>query len=362
MSVHATIRVTSATKTEVEEFARFSSSQSLPQRVCDVEHIEWKHLRCPLGASTAIDLVENNEVRGRLWVTFRHWRLGNQIVVMGHPQDLLVDQQHRLLKDIVRLIEEAFSNSLDDSGIMYHGSNPNSEGLYRRIFRSKPILNLRASVVPLSPTLLIYRFLSKKRGDFNSILDLGYRRFLRVLNSMLNRKTILKNFETINDLEDVFIKFEECEPCSAVRSREYFEWRFNRDKSSPYVVKLICVNNQTVGYTVWSDTSAFGFRARVLIDIVWLEKRTWFNRLRFCLSIATHSNNDVDLIVFISNHNNSTLRKLSSFPMIVIPRSMMPQAIPIFLRFEERKIGKSSSIIEDYFGRCYFTMSDLDFF
>jgi hypothetical protein len=358
----ANIRTRSAAEVNVEEFVKLSISQKLPDRVCNAVHVKWKHLRSPFGASTAIDLVEKEEVFGRLWVTYRHWKLNNELLLMGHPQDLLVDTRNRALKDVVGLIECAFSKSLSESGMMYHGANPNSEGLYGRIFRSRPNFHLQASVFPVSPLLLVFNLVTKSGGNSPSIFDLAYRQILRAINWMFRGTRLLRDLESINDLENIFRRFNESEAFSAVRSKEYFDWRFSQDATSPYVVKCICVRGEIVGYVVWSDTSAYDIRARVLIDIVWLEKKSPINRFRLWISIADYSNKNVDLIVFISNQNNPALRKVSSMPMIIIPKKMMPQAIPIYLRLDQSRIDGNPAFIENQFRKSYFTLSDLDFF
>lgn len=358
----ANIRTISATEVNVEEFLKLSISQKLPDRVCNADHVKWKHLQSPFGASTAIDLVEKEEVFGRLWVTYRHWKLNNEFLQMGHPQDLLVDTRKRALNDVVGLIECAFSRSLSESGMMYHGANPNSEGLYKRIFRSRPNFHLQASVFPVSPLLLVSNLVTKRGGNSPSIFDIGYRKILRAINWMFRGTRLLRDLESINDLENIFRRFNESEVFGAVRSKEYFDWRFSQDTTTPYVVKCICIRDQIVGYVVWSDTSAYGFRARVLIDVVWIEKKSLINRFRLWISIADYSNKNIDLIVFISNQNNSALRKVSSIPMLIVPKKLMPQAIPIYLRLDQSRAGSNPLFIENQFRKSYFTLSDLDFF
>lgn len=357
----ADIRTRSATEIDVEEFVRLSVSQKLPVRVCNPVHVKWKHLQSPFGASIALDIVEKEEVVGRLWVTYRHWKLNEQFLQVGHPQDLLVVTK-RPLTDVIDLIKHAFSMSLSGSGMMYHGANPNSEDLYRRIFRSKPTFHLQASVFPVSPILLGSNLATKKGKKTQSNLDLGYRKILGAITWIFRGTRLLRDLQSIKDLDNIFRRFNESEMFGAVRSREHFEWRFTQDATTQYAIKCIWIRDEIVGYVVWSDTTAFDTRARVVIDIVWIERRNWINRFRFWLSIANYSNENVDLIVFISNRNNSVLRQVSSMPMIIVPKKMMPQAIPVYLRLDKKRRASDLLSIEDQFRTSYFTLSDLDFF
>jgi hypothetical protein len=355
------IRIRKATLLDVEEFVSTSQAEGLPSRVCDPIHIAWKHLESPDTSSTAVDLVKNEDVVGRLWVSRRQWLVDGIQVSMGHPQDLLILKGGRSLREIADLINAAFNTALSGSGIMYHGSNENSDGIYRRMYRTKESFFLQASVIAIAPFSLLFRqkgwFLNTNR----IFLDEVIRRFFNWLESILKGDLTLRTLEESRELSKIIEEFRLVEPCAAIRSEEFFNWRFKMDPSSDYVVRVIQIKNQEVGYVVWTDVIAFGVKARVVVDIVWIKSLTRINKVKFWLTVVAFNNLEFELLLFISNWENRTLRSIGSFPLIKVPKRFMPQEIPVYLRTDPEVLPKTQ-IVHQQFQSAYFTLSDLDFF
>ena len=355
------IRIRKASLLDVEEFIRTSRAEGLPSKVCDPVHIAWKHLESPDDASTAVDLLKNEEVLGRLWVTRRQWLIDGIQVSMGHPQDLLILHGGRSLREIADLINAAFNTALSGGGIMYHGSNENSDDIYRRMYRTTESFFLQASVIAIAPISLLSRqkdwFFATKR----IFLDEGIRRFLNWLESIVRSDLTLRTLEESRELSKILGEFRLAEPCAAIRSEEFFNWRFKMDPNSDYVVRIIQVKNQDVGYVVWTDVTAFGVKARVVVDIVWTKSLTRINRIKLWLTVLAYNNSEFELLLFISNWENRTLRSIGSFPLIKVPNRFMPQEIPVYLR-TDADVMPHSQIAHQQFQSAYFTLSDLDFF
>ena len=354
------IRVREASVAEVTEFVRLSSEGGLPSLVCDVGHVAWKHLTSPTGASIAVDILSDDVVCGRLWVTRRNWQIQEHQIMIGVPQDLLITQENRSLREIADLINTAFRIATDVGGVMFHGSNPNSDKLYKQLYRSVESFRLRASVIPIAPLSLWYRLIRKKELS-NTFIDRMFRSILSAILLMLRGNVVLSAKHLSDELSDVFRLFGLSEACTAVRDEDFFRWRFQTDKSTTYTIRTIQIKNQIVGYVVWTDTMAFRVRARVVIDIVCIRPISLLDRIRLWLQVAAHDNSAIDLLLFIANFENPTLRRIASLPLLRVPSRLMPQIIPIYVRGDNKTINFAKKE-PNWFRTAYFTLSDLDFF
>lgn len=345
----------------VFEFVALSQSENQVSHLQDVRHVRWKYEMRPDCESLAIDLVDGVTVVGRLWLSGRSWIINGHNLVVGQPSDLLIATTHREFRNLATLVRETFRMATKYGNLYYHGSNPNSEPLYRTFFKRQPTLSLGVCICPLRPLRLMGALFGGVSSNDKKQKDLTVRPSLpvRIISYFLGNTKI--SFETMasdSEVRSFEVRFHSEQPASADRRSNWRSWRFHEDSGTSYLTKWIRVEKNVVGYVTWTDARYRAANVRVIVDIAIqndVGKRETIaiiaNLMRGCA---------LDGLLFMGNAANRTLSRFMRLPFVKVPKRLLPQSVNFY--FRKTSDGIDNDADSEFIRRSYLTLYDLDFF
>ena len=158
--------------------------------------------------------------------------------------------------------------------------------------------------------------------------------------------------------ESIIESFHQNQSFASRRSTRDREWRYSGAGIFSYQIQWFKSGNSPIGYLVWSDREVNGIRGRFIIDIVFGENLSKFSRLTmWSRAIKIAIAEDPHALFFFYNSKCDTLRNLSGFPLVRVKRSLLPQQIPIFIRYrDDLQVLDANSLMS----KGYFVLADFD--
>ena len=323
------------------------------------DHIRWKHLNSPFGASTFVRAVSFGKTVGRVLLQPRTFYSATQKYQVACAMDMLVLRRFRSpSSNFINLIKA--SDGMPNFDFVYHTANEITHGLYGRLLRFPNPFSLDSYGFPLRIAGLLS---SVTRRRINAIdwLTAPFRWLVGVLALAFKALAQLDiSQQPISD-EQLESLFQNCLRQSGpllARTNEYLKWRFGDVSNCPGEIFRIDRKGQLIGYIVTRQVEMEGLKHLVLMDFL-LEPDTTF-RSQFALRLwllRSAITVKVDTFFTMVNSCNPMAHKFIGFPLMRIPDKVLPHATPIFIRrFHDQKgeFKTDSSL--------HFTLADLDYF
>jgi len=342
----------------VNEFVTLSLREYEEGHTLSPAAVRWRHKRNPTRESIAVVLRSESRAIGRIWVQFRHWVLRDRNVVLASPIDFLVEERERNVTSFLQLFSVASRVVRENADGLFHTSNPITDGLYKKLFKLKPITELSAVAIPIRPISLMRRPAQSKL--------LRKSLHLRVIGNILSRCLQLLRVRLTTGVEPddsvkeaISNKFYASQQFCSIRSPELLRWRFEGADEFDYKVIWLYEGRECLGYVAVSSRDIDGKRVLFVVDLM-LSRQVQSREVRqlwlIVFQIATEL--DRDLVTYFYNPKNPTQKKYARFPMVRVPRRMMPQRIPIFVKIDPREFDAEADLYSLSSG--YFTLFDLD--
>ena len=344
----------------IEDFVEFSKSEYKSGSAINLESIKWRHLNSPAGPSTSVQL--HNDVRqiARIWVQSNYWRLSQNELRVASPIDLLIDPGFRKTQVFISIFNSGMKTALSDADLVLHTSNPLTDDLYRKLLKLSPITDLDGAIFPLRPIELLSKRIGITLPKMLKIFDTFFKWLVLLMTTVLRGDLRVTAVPETNIQESIIENFHLTQSFASRRSAQDREWRYSGAGSFSYQIQWFKSGNSPIGYLVWSDREINGIKGRFIIDVVFGENLSKYTRIiMWSRAINIAIANGVHALFFFYNSKCDTLRSLSGFPMVRVKRSLLPQQIPIFVRYrEDRTVPDADSLMS----KGYFVLADLDMF
>lgn len=339
---------------EVEKFTLFSKTFYENNETTNQYHNTNKF--CEYEDHSSYHLKNNSLsiLKGRAVLSERSLYLNGKKYKTTQVTDLLVNQNY---KDPMIFINLVKSYNKLNNDFVFHTSNENSEIIYKKFFKFKNVMNLKAYGFPVKLSSIINKFF-KKKLIFLNVIDNFYLYILKAFIYLFSyfSSITLHNCKMNEFNETNSKKFFEKSPQSMERDEKFFKWRFENSPNR-YYYKKIMRNNQIVGFLVFRNSSYLGYNVTLLMDLLLIENLNIFNLWALRMKLineAISSNNDIFFTII--NNKNKSLFKVFRFPIIPISDSLLKHSTPIFCSSVKKNID-----IEN-FVTAHFTLADLDYF
>ena len=324
--------------------------------------VRWRHLEGPLAPSTAVELVSGNEHVGRMWIQRQAWRVRSSRIIAANPIDFLIREDHRKLPAFLSLFKATMKKSHEIADFVVHSSNPLTDDLYRKLMKFKPVTELDGAVLPIRPFAVAKTggvVDAKIIGRMADVLVAGCWRLL----SLIARAggVALSAAPAPDEQERIVDLFHSEQEVCTERGALYRAWRFAGAGSVSYEQQWITRRGKTVGYLVFSDRDVRGSKGRFVIDFVYPQQPGRLALISLWLQVAgSAARSGREAVFFFYNKSNPQLAAIGGFPLVTVPRSRLPQQIPVFVRLSEHLPAELDQPVAWASG--YFVMSDFDMF
>jgi len=331
--------------------------------VVNPNHIRWKHLDNPFGASTAISIpgkANEPEVLGRSFIVARDFKVDTKTSIPGSTvTDLVIQPHYRNAARLIALVKA--SKSFHNTKITIHSSNEVSDVFYRKMFKFPVRFSLASSGFPVR----LQGFLINKSAPafLAKIIDFIYTPIRWVTYVFANLLTLMLGFKvsrmpTHEELDEIHEGHHHRTGPQFVRNRDYVNWRFlDGPISKSNVHGVFDRKAKCIGYFATRKVELNNIPFTILMDIATTKKLTAGQRLclKFSLiKITIKNGSEIAFAMFNPNHDE--LSWLNSFPFVKVPDSVLPHPTPIFIHQHEA-LGEINGLNE-----MYFTLADLDYF
>jgi hypothetical protein len=345
---------------DIENFVSLSISEALPRHICDPTHIHWKYEGNPAAPSLAIDILDNEQVVGRLWLTYRNFKVNQELMKIGFPQDLLISKQYRNVKAVSQLLNRVFKEAATTADAYFHGSNPISDPIYRTLYRRQPTISLQVVVMPLRPLRSLMTRLMASESRRSTCIKTSRNSLRKAIAQVLRKCCQIQVTESLKHDEEVSIltDFEMANPITLERSIEHREWRTSSRSGFQYTTEWISIRRKPAGYVIWREAEGYGLNLLVIVDIVLTQQLTFAERCAIFLSVSAKTGAHV--LLYMGNSRNPAQDALMKFPLVKVPKNLLPQEVHLY--FQPGTTITDNSQVQEKFRETYLSLYDLDFY
>ena len=346
---------------DIEGFLELSISEygTSASTSTNSDHIKWKHLNSPFGASTYISLVSSGKIVGRAMLQPRIYCIGSYRLSAANVTDVIIERGFRSPPSNFINVTKA-AGDVSGFDLSFHTSNERTFSLYTKLLHFPTPFSLRAFGFPLR----FSGFLCKIIGHRIEILDwltAPFRWLLVITASLVNFAAKLDvSPQTMGDdeLDALCTKcLRQSGPLFA-RTNAFLKWRFLDAPLSPASVYRIDLKGTFIGYIAICKQEMGGLNHLILKDFLLDPNTPHFVQVAlrlWLIRIAIKSK--ADTLFTMVNSFSSIARECVGFPLVPIPDRLLPHATPIFMRFrssDNKEFEMDKSV--------HFTMADLDYF
>jgi hypothetical protein len=295
-------------------------------------YVENKHLLNPLDRSIVIQLVQNDQVRGHIFLLER-------LFVFRHKQEQILVASDLVAKtnfpgSSLVLFRKAMSHCEDKKIPLLNFSNKESDLIYSKIMKIKPVIeldfklgnfNLKSLFLNLNiiRNSLIVRHLSKTSSKPGHIQG--------------NLQTqVVSEFNFL--IDDFLDKLENHSICFGKRSSKILNWRFNKSNELDYDRILIYKGKEIVGYLVVCKRILKGIKFLIIVDFVlWQLNRKEKKNIQ---RVLKRMYSDTFACLWASNLQDTQMM-LGKFSGFVLPRMFLQSRVKFYLSGGDENFERS---------------------
>lgn len=342
----------------IAEFAKLSRVEygDLPA-VTSKDHLNWKHLNGPFGASTALHLKDGDKIVGRTILQPRTFQLSDKKIKAAFVTDALVHPSYRRpvsnFLSLTLAIKEA-----KDFDVIFHSSNEKTENIYKKILRFSNPFSLQGFGLPLK----LGKLFPEKfylRNIFLKLMGAPYRLTLEAFLYLVRKFITVNLSEKCPQDFDEFCQ-KECQKNNflTVRNQEILQWRFRDAPLWKAGVSHVYGQEKYFGYIVWRQLELSGCSFFVIMDFLLNDELSKLRAFALrCLLIKKAMLSDADIIFTLLNPRTKLSKKFLGLPFVGVPDKFLPHATPIFVH-----ANNPSLMAMEQETALHLTLSDIDYF
>lgn len=351
-----------ATAERLDTFLSLTATEYRGVPVNDREYVRWRHLESPSGPSATVELIDGDDVVGRMWINVSTWSLAGREIRAANPIDFLIRQDHRRLPAFMSLFKSTMNECFQQADVVYHSSNPLTDDLYRKLMKFDPVTELDGAVVPARPFGAAEATGVLRSGGVGRVLDAVFARCLRGIGLVTRVAGVrLGPAPSVAEQNEVVARLVAEESVCNARSAAYRSWRARGAGPVAYREQWVYRRARPIGYVVTSDRDVDAVRGCFVVDLVLPGGPSWSTRACLWLQLAGEAaSRGRHAVFFFHNRANERLARLARFPMVTVARSRLPQRVPVFVRAARDTDPDLLAGVDMSAG--YFVLSDFDMF
>lgn len=336
----------------VDLYKSLSETQYAGQLSSDRQHLVWKFQENPAGAAIGHNLYSDGRLIGRLVFQPRSFFTPTGTKKAAYLVDLLIDPRYRSFGTFARLVSRVGS-LLSRFDFLYVTPNSTSMELYAKVLRWPELEEMSGVAFPTRLTWMS----PKGRGRFvwpivaaGSVL---WTWLVKRASNLLGKVEIVEKMPTDEEVQRLLERVKRYSGMIGSRDAGFLHWRFSRRSRIDYRVRCIMSCGRLVGYYVLRKMPYNGKTVTMLVDCV-LDPDLPGSRLRNIRwrLIRESLEDESDFIFGLFGVRNDLLQRLCKFPLLVVPRKLLPQAVRVFFHSRHEVDHK----------RPFMTIADLDVF
>lgn len=347
-------------ESDLEGYLKMSKSEyGTAASTTEPNHIRWKHLNSPFGASSYVGLVEKDQVVGRALVQPRPLYMGLKIFNVASVMDLLIDREYRSTPANFLNLTKA-CGKIARFDLIFHTSNERTYPLYSRLLQFANPFSLQAYGFPVRFAGAFASILGRRIETidwFTAPLRWLLESIAYVVNS-LAKLDITQRAMSDDELEKLCTKCLHKSIPHLARTNAFLKWRFSDTELWPATIYRIDKKEKFLGYVVTRQVNLGDMNHLVLMDFVLDPDTPTFIQFALRLWLIHKAiTSKSDTLFTMVNSLSAIARQCVGFPLIAIPDKLLPHATPIFMRAcsdETKELEVEQSI--------HFTLADLDYF
>jgi hypothetical protein len=355
----AQLSVKTFAESDLPDFLKLSKLEYGNSVSIQVEHIRWKHLASPFGASSYANLSEEGQVVGRALIQPRTLCTASKVLNVASVMDLLIVREHRTSPNNFIQITKV-SGAVANFDLIYHTSNERTFPLYSKLFRFANPFSLKAYGFPVRLAGALIPIIGRRIGAIDWLTA--------PLRMLLGAIAYVATAVTGLDISESDISDDELEKLSThclhqsgphlERTNAFLKWRFTDAPLWPATIQRIDRQGKFVGYAVTRKVELGCIKYLVLMDFIVDVDISFVVRVALRLWLIRKAiTSKADALFTLVNSNNAVARTCAGFPLVSIPDRLLPHATPIFVRVH----GDNNKELETD-STIHVTLADLDYF
>jgi hypothetical protein len=351
-----------ASEEHLDSFLELTATHYQGEPVNDPSFVRWRHLDGPSGPSATVELVDGDEVVGRMWINVMAWSVGGREVRAANPVDFLIREDHRRLPAFMGLFRSTMNESLQRAELVYHTSNPLTDDLYRKLMKLEPVTELDGALVPTRPFGAAQATGVFRSGPIGRAIDSGFAAVVRAVGLAARVTGVrLGSPPSPAEQDEVVRRFVGEEPVCNTRHAAHRAWRHRGAGVIRYDERWVFRRGRPIGYVVTSDRDIADVRGCFVIDAVLPGRPSPLIVAALWLQVAAAAaRRGRHAVFFLHNRANPRLARLARLPMITVPRTRLPQRVPVFVR--PARDADPGLLAGVDLSAGYFVLSDFDMF
>ncbi len=354
-----------ASEEHLASFLALTATHYQGEPVNDPSFVRWRHLETPVGPSATVELVDGDDIEnvvGRMWINVMAWSVGGREVRVANPVDFLIREDHRRLPAFMGLFRSTMNESLQRAELVYHTSNPLTDDLYRKLMKLEPVTELDGALVPTRPFGAAQATGVFRSGVAGKVLDSVFAAIVQAIGLVARLSGVrVGSAPSPAEQDEVVRRFVAEESVCNTRHAAHRAWRHRGAGAIRYEERWVFRRGRPIGYVVTSDRDIDDVRGCFVIDVVLPGRPSAVTVAALWLQVAASAaRRGRHAVFFFHNRANPRLARLARLPMITVPRTRLPQRVPVFVR--PARDADPGLLAGVDLSAGYFVLSDFDMF
>jgi hypothetical protein len=296
--------------------------------VTSTAYLENKHLHNPTNESLIIQFLQDEDIRGHIFLIERGFILDGELNPVLVASDLV--SKADIPGASIIIYRKALQYCKENDVPFLNFSNKKSDQIYSQIMKMIPVVELDFQLGNFNYKALLLNLIRHKRIEKN---EKSY--FHKSDGSLDNENLTYRIIPKFTDSIDTFLESLEKKNISfGKRDSKILNWRFNSANQLHYARILIIRDGKICGYLVVCERLIKEKRLLVIVDfVIWMLNSREIRKLRKTLN-KLFPNSIACLWVSNSQH---TQKNLGNFKGFTVPKRLSPERLKFYLSSNDER-------------------------
>ncbi|HUB00954.1 MAG TPA: hypothetical protein VMA34_21665 [Terracidiphilus sp.] len=320
----------------IEPYMRLSRAEYGDQAaVSQANHLRWKFVENPQGASVGIHLYSSGELVARMVALTRQFIQQGTIYKAAHIVDFLVHPKERGMNSLLQLVVGLKQLSGFDF-LLIMAPNPAGAAVWEKFVKMPAYFNLDVAVAPLRPASLLDSTGKLHSGALAPVFDWPWRQLVGAavrVGGHAGRLKVETAWPEPDEMEQMFAG-DWGDRIVGLRSAKFLEWRYRRSPLFRYNVNFLRDNGALSGYIVTRRTVYDGIDCLFMVDAFGLPQLTsalWRAASRSEISQAAKGGTEMAMI--LGNTAWGPMSAVNGMPFVSVPLRFLPRKTAVYAQW-----------------------------
>ena len=297
------------------------------------EHLRWKFIENPQGASTGIHLYDaSGELMGRMTALTRRFLHEGKDYRAAHIVDFLVHPKMRGMPALFQLATGLKKLSGFDF-LLIIAPNPAGATVWEKLLKMRGRFDLDIMAAPLRPFATLQAMGKLGGGKVFSVLDWSWQLLVGSgarFSSHLANTQIESHWPRPDEL-DRMLSAGSTSQAIGFRSADYLDWRYRRSPVFKYNMSFLREHGELIGYVVTRRTVHDGIDCMFVVD-AFCGSGTKLRSLQAAVhaEISRAARSGPQLALIMGNRAWGPLSAISGLPFLKVPSRVLPRKTAVF--------------------------------